>query len=225
MSYFIKEGYCINTGFEVYLDDDKNAGVYQLPVYSKGENLIIGLGLNSVLDVGCGYGIKLRDYISPVCVDIVGIDLEHSINYCKSNHDFGEWFVSDIEEDPFYLNRKFDLIICSDVIEHLYYPDKLFDYFRIHSHKDTLIVLSTPERDLHHGESHMGPPMNKTHIREWNREELKAYIEHSGYEVLSHDVVDETEGREILRGYDNDWNIDCYQWRGCQVALIKEKGK
>jgi SAM-dependent methyltransferase len=220
VNYFIKAGYCINHGTETYLDNDKNAGVYQLPVYSKCASLINEH--NSVLDLGCGHGVKLRDFINPICTNIVGVDFQHSIDYCKSNHDFGEWFVDNIE-DPLYLGRKFDLIICSDVIEHLNDPNNLFDYLRVHSHKDTMIVLSTPERDLHHGENHIGPPMNKTHVREWNASELKAYIEYSGYEVLSHDIVDETEGREILRKYDNDWNIDSYQWKGCQVALIKER--
>jgi len=220
-NYFIKSEYICNDNAQAYLDNEEDASIYQLPVYEKSKELIQKHGLQSVLDIGCGHGMKLREFIYPVCQNIVGIDLAHSIDYCQRFLDFGEWYVEDIE-NPTRLNAKFDLIICADVIEHLFNPDKLFEYIDSHSTNETLIVLSTPERDLHHGKEHVGPPVNKSHIREWNGDELQKYFNYHGYEVLNYEVGEEREGRRRIQQCEVAWDIESYQWAGCQIITAKK---
>lgn len=189
-SYFIKEGYQHNLKAGVYGDSEDGSKLYQVAVYDFARDLLKDGNLKSVLDLGCGHGQKLKTAILPVCKDITGVDWEHSIDYCKKTYDFGNWIIDNIEEPTNAINRKFDLIICSDVIEHLFDPDKLFSYLRKIAHSKTLIVLSTPERDLRRGKETMGPPGNGTHIREWNKDELGNYISSMNLNMISHEIVE-----------------------------------
>ncbi|NQT02287.1 MAG: methyltransferase domain-containing protein, partial [Planctomycetes bacterium] len=187
-SYFIKSGYRCNIdsngNTNPYLDDVPHASSYQAAVYRLAAELIKENEFKNVLDVGCGFGIKLAKYIYPVCHDITGIDCEHAIRFCKREHNFGKWFTDNIEKPSLHLDRKFDLIISSDVIEHLVNPDTLLEYIKSHSHPETTIVLSTPERDMIQGKDSFGPPANKTHVREWNMAEFHKYISEYGFNIL-----------------------------------------
>jgi SAM-dependent methyltransferase len=145
------------------------------------------------LDIGCGFGIKLKEIIVPVCRNIVGIDAKHAIDFCKRSHNFGRWFADDIENPGLELTEKFDLIISADVIEHLVDPDNLIDYIKRFSHKGTEVIISTPERDIVRGEDNLGPSPNRSHVREWNKAEFQKYLSNSGFSVLKHFLVGEIE--------------------------------
>lgn len=45
----------------------------------------------------------------------------------------------------------------------------------------TAVVFSTPERDLARGKGDNGPPYNSCHVREWNSEEFRAFLEWAGF--------------------------------------------
>ena len=145
--------------------------------------------MRNVLDIGCGAGVKLKEFIAPVCSWIVGVDNEHSITYCKKSHEFGTWFVDNIENPSGAVSGTFDLIISADVIEHLADPDKLLEYIRNHAHTNTRAIISTPERDLISGRKNKSPHINSSHVREWNRKEFRDYIEGNNFEVLDHFLV------------------------------------
>jgi hypothetical protein len=82
-----------------------------------------------------------------------------------------EWLQFDTV-DPCTL--KADLVICSDVIEHIKDPDTLLRF--ISSMQSRLIILSTPERNAIAGSNDYGPPANPSHYREWNAPEFKKYL-------------------------------------------------
>ena len=131
--YFIKNGYQCNLdgkgGAIPFDDDETSAATYQVKVYRFAAELIRRHQLQTVLDIGCGYGLKLKEIIYPVCKNIVGIDREHAVNYCVQNHHFGKWHEDDIDNPSLVFKDNFDLIIVSDVIEHLVNPDKLLPRF------------------------------------------------------------------------------------------------
>jgi hypothetical protein len=76
------------------------------------------------------------------------------------------------ETDPKTI--KADLVICSDVIEHIEDPDTLLDFLEDIDFQ--YLVLSTPERDTRLGKNDYGPPENISHYREWNQYEFKDYV-------------------------------------------------
>lgn len=192
-TYFIKQGYSCNfdeKGCAIpYLDNESSSEMYQTDVYKFAKQVITKNRLQNMLDIGCGFGQKLKEIVYPVCNDLTGVDTQHSINFCKQNHNFGKWYIDNIENSSLDLNKKFDFIISSDVIEHLVNPDKLLFYIKKYSHDNTFIVISTPERDMLRGKNSLGPPENKAHVREWNMSEFAKYIEHSGFKILKHFLV------------------------------------
>ena len=200
--YFLKDGYRCNPNPVQYMDSPEDSIIYQLDVYRYAAKLIGDVGAGSVVDVGCGVGRKLERFIAPLGVRIYGIDSVESIAQCRNSFGFGEWIADDIESPTCQPMQAADVIICSDVVEHLIDPDRLFDYFRRWSHEKTRLVISTPDRDLRRGPDDMGPPGNGAHVREWNSREFRLYLEERGLDVCDHQIV------ELLAGM-----------RTCQLAM------
>ena len=189
-TYCIKDGYQHNNNPVPYLDSLEDSVTYQLDVYTFAASIIKKNHAHSIVDIGCGLGSKLEQYIQSPGNQIFGVDCEASIQHCRKAYDFGEWIIDDIENPRYNPARPVDAIICSDVVEHLVNPDLLFDYFLRWSHKDTQIIISTPERDLRRGPDDMGPPQNTAHVREWNSEEFSRYLTSQGLNVREHKIVE-----------------------------------
>jgi methionine biosynthesis protein MetW len=91
-------------------------------------NILEGLprGL-SVLDVGCGSGVHGAELKRVHGHRVVGVDLsEHSIR--KAQTRLAEAYVADVTKPelyPFAGSRKFDVIVFSDILEHLYDPSSV----------------------------------------------------------------------------------------------------
>mgnify|MGYP001230964999 CR=1 FL=1 len=192
--YFIKEGY--HTNLESPDRLRKYTSVppdqYQEDVYKYAAYLVKQHNLKSVVDCGCGSGYKLVKFIEPVCSDITGLDQDFTIRNCTKRYPQLTWVAEDFSCGRVSIDRKFDLVLSIDVIEHLPNPDSLLEILKLLSHPASHIVISTPERDLVHGVENQGPPSNPYHIREWNMRELRSYLESSGFVVLQQILVDAT---------------------------------
>jgi hypothetical protein len=88
-------------------------------------------------------------------------------------------------------NFKVDIFIAADVVEHMNFPDSIFDIAK--ECGDPLVVISTPARDLYpkyYKDHPWGPPENKSHIREWTYEEfdnwLMDYFEYHELQITSY---------------------------------------
>lgn len=88
----------------------------------KAATVVVGLlrglfSINSVLDVGCGVGLWLKAYETQGISDILGID---GMWVPKENLVIGkDKFKTHDLTAPFSLGRKFDLVMCIEVAEHL----------------------------------------------------------------------------------------------------------
>jgi len=100
-------------------------------------------GKLKILDVGCGYGFL--SFFADKNWIIYGIDLdEERIKRAKNikQHKNSIFMIGDAENLNF--NKKFDVILTLDVIEHLYHPEK---YLRLVSKalkKDGIFIVSNP---------------------------------------------------------------------------------
>jgi SAM-dependent methyltransferase len=72
---------------------------------------------NSVVDVGCGIGTWLAVFEELGVKDVVGIDGDY-VNRNLLHIDEQNFIPSDLKK-PFHLDRKFDLVVCLEVAEHL----------------------------------------------------------------------------------------------------------
>jgi SAM-dependent methyltransferase len=162
---------------------------YQRQVYTRARALLRERGFRSVIDVGCGPATKLVEILSPAARDVVGVDVAPAIDYCRRTHSgAAEFHVVDLERPALDLGRTFDLVVCSDVIEHLADPDPLLRFLLALVAPGGLIVLSTPEREALRGAAAL-TAANPEHVREWSRSELAAYLDDRGFEILEHRVL------------------------------------
>ena len=79
--------------------------------------MLADLPIHSVLDVGCGAGAWLREYLALGVNDALGVDGD----YVRPEQLLipGERFLTRNLAQPFDLGRRFDLVQCLEVAEHL----------------------------------------------------------------------------------------------------------
>lgn len=197
-TYNIKDGYTINPNpLNMSISSEDRELVYtryQHLVYQIAADVIrTRPSRTSVLDIGCGYPYKLEKFIRPLTSDITGIDSREAVEFSKANFQFGRWVEGNLSDSSFSLGRKFGVIICADVIEHVEDPDKLLEIVRRHAYRSSTVIISTPERDNARGIDHNGPPPNQTHIREWNQDEFTGYLKTEGFTVNEIKVVSDID--------------------------------
>lgn len=190
--FCIKDGYRENPVPVYFLDDPKGDITFQPDVIPYAEQLAAGLGVSRIVDVGCGWADKLA-LLHDRRPDwkLVGIDYGDNLTHCRNTYPWGEWIEADLETVT-KIDARDAVVVCSDVIEHLADPTAMLEALR--RSDASAVVFSTPERDVQHGHDHRGPSPNLCHIREWNVDELVAYISGSGFEVTAAEL---TRGNDI----------------------------
>jgi len=195
-NYYIKSGYLANIHHEVEEKQPleefwnasriKSSNYYQYPVYQYANRLIKEKGISSVADFGCGVANKLLfiNRANPE-IDLIGLDQEFAINYCRKTYDFGRWYVADLDNEKDQNDVHAELVICADVIEHMSDPDILLENLKKVVDSGGWILLSTPERDRLRGKNCMNCP-HASHVREWNFKELELYLDSRGFKVAEH---------------------------------------
>jgi SAM-dependent methyltransferase len=92
------------------------------------------------------------------------------------------FIAADLSEIDIDLDRKFDLIICADVLEHLLNPNPCLEFIGRHIISNGVAILSTPERDNLRGKDSDHSP-HPAHVREWSGQEFREYLEHQGWAI------------------------------------------
>jgi SAM-dependent methyltransferase len=178
-NYFIYNNYKINSN-PSHHDDRSYSDEAQDEVYEFAKNFLDENNYNTVIDIGCGSGYKLIKYFEKNWT--IGIETEPCLSFLKSNYPNREWINSGKPEESFpNFNKKCDIVICADVIEHILNPDNLIEY--INSFDYNYLIISTPDREIlrsrfmNYGEkSWHGPPINPAHVREWDFKEFESYL-------------------------------------------------
>ena len=162
---------------------------YQADFYAWALSLINKYEMTSMADFGCGTAAKLAWLHDQVpALQTCGLDQPNAIAMCQQQYQFGEWIGCDLDRPEFLPDRKFDLIVASDVIEHLQNPDMLLDSMRRFATEDSLIMLSTPERGRLRGRA-VRTSGNPYHVREWSESEFRDYLESRNLEIISHRIL------------------------------------
>ena len=139
---------------------------YQVEVYDLAKEVFDDNRFSSVIDLGCGNAEKLIARFPKEA--ITGIEVEPTLSWLRKNNPDHRWLSA---EEAKGLNA--DLVICSDVIEHVEDPDAMLDI--IHSMNPKMVVISTPDRGLI-PRGLAGPPLNRHHVREWTKHEFGRYL-------------------------------------------------
>lgn len=93
------------------------------------------------LDVGCGWGRFLRDYVSHGASLTVGVDINLG-NLIKCKEVKGAGLVrADVENLPFR-SGTFDVVSCTATMEHIPNPSRAMDEFIVVARKDGLVCVT-----------------------------------------------------------------------------------
>lgn len=202
-----------------------DAAAYQRPVYELCRDLLRERGGRSVLDVGSGPGTKLAALIAPICRDLVLIDHPSLCALVEQQLPGVRFVAADLDALDLALGRRFDLIVCADVLEHLAHPDACARFIRDHLADEGRAVLSTPERDHLRGRDCMHSP-HPDHVREWNAAEFRAFLESCGLVVEEQRTTPHVPLRGLERVASRVLGRMALRWRwaSCQVAVCRRSG-
>ncbi len=164
-------------GWQNKWDDMKKYGPFSRHIRRILKNLIRPLDITSSLDVGCGQGSLLTElklefpYLEPN-----GIDISNSaVELARQRVPDGQFWVMDIAQDT--LHKKCDLVICSEVLEHI--PDDNIALRNLREMTGKYIIISTPQGRMRKFEKQVG------HVRNYAPGELVQKLEATGFDVVS----------------------------------------
>lgn len=211
--------YCLPSGYierlepEYFVDHDNSGVTWQPDVYPVTLALLKGHGRDTVIDLGCGRAGKLIGlHDGEPDLRLVGVDFGANIGWCQQHHAVGHWLEADLEAVealplPLPVIAR-SVVVCSDVLEHLVDPRPTMRLICwLLREGAARAVLSTPARDQRAGADHLGPPFNRSHVREWAQDEFRAFLE--GFPV-------EIERFELTRSDDAGGGLST------QLVVLKE---
>jgi 2-polyprenyl-3-methyl-5-hydroxy-6-metoxy-1,4-benzoquinol methylase len=164
-------------GWETKWDDMKKYGPLSRHIRRILKDIIRPLNIDSVVDVGCGQGSLLEDlrmefpYIKPYGIDIS----KAAIELARQRVPDGRFYVLDISQEA--LNEKCDLVVCSEVLEHITDDIKVLRNLRKMTGK--YLVISTPQGNMRGFERDVG------HVRNYASGEIVQKLDQNGFEVVS----------------------------------------
>jgi len=132
--------------------------------------------VKSILDVGCGDGVKTNYLCNHFSTNTIGIDFTQSgIDVAQQKFDETPNlnFICVDASEPHIYNEKFDMISCFEVLEHVDDWQTLVDQFANTSNR--WILLSFPAGRMRKYEHQIG------HVRNFRKGEIERYLMKHGF--------------------------------------------
>lgn len=145
--------------------------------------LEIGVGISGLADKTSG---RIKEYHG-VDISCELIDLLSSL---YKNTDFLKWHCLDVCKSSSSLNKKFDVILSADTLEHVESPLGYFKFIKKHLKPNGVVTITYPNESK-----------NKHHGITWfnNKKELLAVINKAGLEVTALYEAKKTIWHKIVR--------------------------
>lgn len=156
-------------------DDMKRYGPMSRHTRRLIAKMIEDLEFSSVLDVGCGQGSPLEEIAERrPGLELAGVDIStQAVELARQRLPEATFSVLDLTQGA--LNRRFDLIICSDVLEHI--EDDQTALRNIRKMANRWFLVTTLQGRMRNFEQHVG------HVRNYHRGELRTKLEEAGFAV------------------------------------------
>lgn len=148
-------------------------------------NLIKSLKIKNFCDVGCGPGYLISYFSKKIKVFGIENDLS-AINLAKR---YGTIYNFDLDQ-PINLKKKFDLITCYHVIEHLKKPEFFLKNIKKILNKNKYLIVGTPDFDCYMARKYGNKFRllhDKTHVSLFSKDSLLRFLRDYGFDILSID--------------------------------------
>lgn len=164
---------------------------------NRGNPLLLTLLPNTatrVLDIGCGAGDNAR-LLTAMGLSVDGVTLSEA-EATTARQVCGSVFVHDLETGlPPDLNKTYDAVICSHVLEHLRWPDRLLKEVReVLQPSQGVLLVALPNVLFYknrwrfltgHFDYEESGLMDASHFRWFTYASSRRLVESAGFEVLS----------------------------------------
>lgn len=162
---------------------------HQARVYELAEEVAKDNKLESVIDLGCGHPAKLIKHLGWMKT-ICGVDYPEKIvkiatEANRLNGGSNSKWIGHNLNSKIGFDRKFDLVIMADVIEHIDYPDNIMETAFDLLNENGILIVSSPEARTTGGH-------NPFHVKEFTCEELTGVLGSNRFSILKHETYEET---------------------------------
>jgi 2-polyprenyl-3-methyl-5-hydroxy-6-metoxy-1,4-benzoquinol methylase len=153
-------------------------GPERVGFYEEVATIVAPFEPRSIVDVGCGTGHLLRfvvERMSGTPERVVGIDhSEAGLRRARELLPSATWRVEDIY-DLSVDGERFDLVLCTEVLEHLHEPERAVRVLRSLCASDGRVVITVPDgaRDSWEG-----------HVNFWEEDQLRAFLASHGLDRI-----------------------------------------
>ncbi len=196
--------------YEAFRNDPEKRREYEIAVNWKVKNLcklVAGsLNFSNVLEIGCALGILLNKAADSLSIkNRTGLDISsENIKMAKQlfpECTFIQGTVDNIETLVLKENQrgKFDLVILSDIVEHI--PDDL-NFMKKVSKISLYVLLNLPlEKCYRNRNRKYGVNDPSGHLRNYDRHDAARLAESAGFEVIKSFVANAHYNRELFQVY------------------------
>lgn len=150
--------------------------------------------VKSILDIGCGNG-HIANFLKSKGYDVVGVDYsKQAIDLAKKTYPNIPFYKIAVEDENLdnLFEKDFNLIICTEVISHIYDPAILFHVAKKNLNKDGSLIIITP----YHGYlknlamailgkwgNHLSPNWTGGHIKFFDINQLQELAINNGFDI------------------------------------------
>jgi len=211
-NFCLPPGYQIRVATKQFFDAPTELS-YQPHVYEFAAYLARRAKLQTIVDIGCGNGLKLKSLDHDF--RLVCVDCEPALAIARESLPNAELIPFNLEDGcpslpVAILNDA--IVICADVLEHLHMPNRLAVQLAGMTQFSPYVLVSTPDRTRARGLMDNGPPLNAAHVLEWSADEFGRFLVECGWPsgfLLGHTINTDKHwaktttlavaGREALR--------------------------
>lgn len=152
-----------------------------------------------ILDLGCGDGVyeKMLDKRLFKYAIFDGLDISKQ-QIKKAKKYFRKLFCVNLDSQPIPTDdRSYDIIICSELLEHLFYPEKTLSETRRVLKKDGVLLITIPNFAMIQNRISLllGRcvsvlyPYQKQHIRFFNKQSITKLLNETGFNIHTFEGV------------------------------------
>ncbi|MCF8296737.1 MAG: class I SAM-dependent methyltransferase [Saprospiraceae bacterium] len=144
-----------------------------------------GTNINTILEVGCATGDLLANFPCKVAFsNRTGLDIsEKNIKEAKNRYPEINFFSQPFEEFVKHKKEKFDLIILSDILEHV--PNDV-EMLKIAGENSKYVILNLPlEKCWEFKDREYGPNDFRGHLQAYDIDDARKLVKNAGLEVIN----------------------------------------